>query len=363
MRIMHIFSLFLYFHRIILDILWDSSYNLRIFIHRKAKEGWNLRQREGNGMKHVFIDGSAGTTGLRIAQRLSERQDILLISLPEEKRKETKARREALNDADIAFLCLPDDAAREAVSLVENSRTAIIDTSTAHRTHPDWVYGFPEIGGLREKIASSRRVANPGCHASGFIALIFPLVAEGLLSPDARLSCFSLTGYSGGGKKMIAQYEDENRSELLDAPRQYGLSQAHKHLPEMQKICGLSFAPAFCPVVAPYYAGMEVTVPVFKGDLRGGKAEAEALYAAYYRQGAVRFRQGADESGFLSASALAGRDDMEISVFGSDERMLLIARFDNLGKGASGAAIQNMNLLLGAKETTGLMLGENEPCT
>ncbi len=313
-------------------------------------------------MKHVFIDGSAGTTGLRIAQRLAERKDISLISLPEALRKDPSARKEALNDADIAFLCLPDDAAREAAAMIENSRTAVIDTSTAHRTDPGWVYGFPEIGGLRDRIRSARRIANPGCHASGFIALIAPLTENGILSPDARLSCFSLTGYSGGGKKMIAEYEAEDRSGLLSAPRQYGLSQRHKHLAEMQVFCSLASPPVFCPVVAPYYAGMEVTVPLFADQLRGGRAAAETVYAAYYRDGLVRFRQKADEDGFLSAGALAGRDDMELSVSGCDDRLILTARFDNLGKGASGAAIQNMNLLLGLEEAAGLTTGEVQPC-
>ncbi len=306
-------------------------------------------------MTKVFIDGSAGTTGLRIAERLSERRDISLIRLPEELRKDGSARRDALNSADIAFLCLPDDAARQAAGMIENGHTAVIDTSTAHRTHPDWTYGFPEIGGRRKQIASSKRVANPGCHASGFIALTAPLIEGGLLSPDAVLSCFSLTGYSGGGKKMIAEYEAGGRSALLDAPRQYGLTQSHKHLPEMQAVCALKTAPLFCPIVAPFYAGMEVTVPLAGDMIRGGKAAAEALYRDYYREGLVRFDPDPAEGGFLSAGAYAGRDDMAVSVLGNEERILLTARFDNLGKGASGAAIQNMNLLLGLDEGTGLV--------
>lgn len=305
-------------------------------------------------MKKVFIDGSAGTTGLRIAQRLAERPDIQLIAVPEAYRKDAAARKGAINRADIVFLCLPDGAAREAAAMIENSRTAVIDTSTAHRVQEGWVYGFPEIGGLREQIRGTKRIANPGCHASGFIALTAPLREAGILTAGAKLSCFSLTGYSGGGKKMIEAYENPERSALLDAPRQYGLSQAHKHLPEMQKMCALDSAPVFCPVVAPYYAGMEVTVPLFAEDIKGGKKDIEAVYQDYYRSGLVRFRPNAGEDGFLSAGALAGRDDMEIAVSGNDDRVLLIARFDNLGKGASGAAIQNMNLLLGTEETTGL---------
>ena len=303
-------------------------------------------------MKKVFIDGYAGTTGLKIYERLSSRRDIELLTLTEETRKDLNARRDALNSADIAFLCLPDDAARESVGLVENPDTAIIDTSTAHRVAPEWVYGLPELHGQREKIAASKRIANPGCHATGFIVLVAPLVEAGIIGREAVLSCFSLTGYSGGGKKMIAQYEAEGRDVLLDAPRQYGLSQKHKHLPEMAEVCGLKNAPVFCPVVAPYYAGMEVTVA-----LHGVGVEVlRECYRGYYAQGLVKFTEGDtfSEGGFISAGAFAGRDDLEISVYGNDERVLLVSRFDNLGKGASGAAIQNMNILLGVEETTGL---------
>ncbi len=308
-------------------------------------------------MKTVFIDGSAGTTGLRIYERLAARADLSLIRLPEEKRKDTAARREALNSADIAFLCLPDAAAIEAVSLIENGKTAVIDTSTAHRTNPAWAYGFPELTGRREEIAASRRIANPGCHASGLIALVAPLVERGLLSADARLSAFSLTGYSGGGKKMIADYESAERDPLLGAPRMYGIAQAHKHLPEMQKLCGLAAAPVFCPIVGDFYSGMEVVVPLSAADTRATLAEIAATYEDYYRTSAlVRFVAGGDEGGFLSAAAFSGRDDMQITVCGNDERMTLVARFDNLGKGASGAAIQNMNILLGIGETEGLVI-------
>ena len=306
----------------------------------------------------VFIDGSAGTTGLRIAERLALRADIELLRLPEERRKDAEARRAILNEADIAFLCLPDAAAIEAVSLVENPRTALIDTSTAHRTDPGWVYGFAELPGQREKIRAAKRIANPGCHASGFIALIAPLVQVGLIRPDAILSCFSLTGYSGGGKKMIAEYEAPDRSPLLDAPRQYGLAQAHKHLPEMQALCGLEIAPIFCPIVADFYSGMEVTVPLYAGQLSGSVKDIREVYRGRYAGPLIRFVDAADEGGFHSAAALAGRDDMEISVSGNDERILLTARFDNLGKGASGAAIQNMNIVLGVDETTGLHFGK-----
>ena len=306
-------------------------------------------------MTKVFIDGSAGTTGLRIRERLEGREDLSLITLPEELRKDPAARKDALDTADIAFLCLPDAAAVEAVSLVSSPDTVIIDTSTAHRTSDAWTYGFPELAGQREKIAASKRIANPGCHASGFIALVAPLVSAGLIAPDARLSCFSLTGYSGGGKKMIADYESPDRDPLLDAPRQYGLGQAHKHLPEMAKVCGLENAPVFCPIVAPYYAGMEVTVPLTCVDTSASPEQIREVYRDYYRAGLIALKEQADESGFLSASAYAGRDDMEVAVFGNGDRILLVSRFDNLGKGASGAAIQNMNLVLGLDEGTGLV--------
>ena len=307
-------------------------------------------------MTKIFIDGSAGTTGLRIRERLSERRDVELIALPEEMRKDEHARRDALNRADVAFLCLPDAAAEEAVAMIENDHTAVIDTSTAHRTAPGWVYGFPEVGDLRKKIRSSKRIANPGCHASGFIALVAPLVRAGLLDAGAQLTCFSLTGYSGGGKKMIAEYEDSDRNPLLDAPRQYGLSQRHKHLPEMAAISGLNAPPCFCPIVADFYSGMEVTVPLFASQLRGSVQQIQEIYREAYAGPVVRFAEAPDEGGFLSAAALSGSDGMEISVSGNDARILLTARYDNLGKGASGAAIQNLNLLLGADETEGLAL-------
>lgn len=308
-------------------------------------------------MTNVFIDGSAGTAGLRIYDRLSKRPDIQLITLPDALRKDPLARKDAINSADVAFLCLPDAASVEAVSLVESDHVAIIDTSTAHRTAPGWAYGFPELAGRREQIAASRRVANPGCHASGFIVLVEPLVRAGLLPPETALTCFSLTGYSGGGKKMIAEYEDTQRSALLDSPRQYGLTQQHKHLKEMTKITGLETVPVFCPVVSDYYSGMAVTVPVFAKDLRGTADDVRTVYRECYRSRIVHYAPDAGESGFFSANTLSGRDDMEVAVAGNDERILLISRFDNLGKGASGAAIQNLNILLGLDETTGLDLG------
>jgi N-acetyl-gamma-glutamyl-phosphate reductase len=230
--------------------------------------------------------------------------------------------------------------------------TAVIDTSTAHRTEPGWDYGFPELHGLREKIAVSRRIGNPGCHASGFISLVEPLVHEGLVSPDTALTCFSVTGYSGGGKSMIADYEAEGRDAALDSPRQYALGQSHKHLKEMVKISGLTTAPFFCPIVADYYSGMAVTVPLFRKDLKGSVEDVKQLYRACYHSAIVHYEEYSE--GMIAGNALSGRDDMAITVAGNDERILLISTFDNLGKGASGAAIQNMNILLGLDETTGL---------
>lgn len=306
-------------------------------------------------MTNVFIDGSAGTTGLRIYDRLVSRNDISLITLPENLRKDDKARSDAINSADVVFLCLPDDAARQAVSFVKNDNTAIIDTSTAHRVNNDWVYGFAELTGKRNEIINSKRIANPGCHASGFIALVKPLVETKVIDVNTALTCFSITGYSGGGKKMIAEYESDELSPLLKAPRQYALAQQHKHLKEMQAISGIAVSPAFCPLVSNFYSGMEVTVTLFKNDIKATAENIKSIYKNYYTDKLVHFDDNCDESGFLSAAAMSGRDDMQISLFGNDERIILTARYDNLGKGASGAAIQNMNILIGAEETTGLV--------
>lgn len=308
-------------------------------------------------MKKVFIDGSAGTTGLRISERLENRKDIKLIKLTEENRKDIHARKEAINKADIAFLCLPDAAAIEAVSLIDNPNTAVLDTSTAHRTNDDWAYGFPELSNSHyEKVKNSKRIAVPGCHASGFISLIYPLVEKGVLKTDAMLSCVSLTGYSGGGKKMIAQYEDSEKDCLLDAPRQYGLTQNHKHLPEMIKITGIKNAPAFMPIVGDFYSGMEVTVPIFSQMLKAGTTieTIKGIYRKKYNGPLVNFKESFDEDGFVSANGQEGKDSMEISVVGNEDRILLISRYDNLGKGASGAAVECMNILLGCDITTGL---------
>lgn len=309
-------------------------------------------------MKKVFIDGSAGTTGLRIRERLALRQDLTIITIPEEERKSAEARARAINSADIVFLCLPDDAAREAVAMCQNPDTVILDTSTAHRTDERFAYGFPELSAEhKKKIERSKRIAVPGCHASGFIALIYPLVVRGILSPDAALTCFSLTGYSGGGKKMIAEYESDRPDELYSAPRQYALSQSHKHLPEMCAVTGITTPPVFCPIVGDFYSGMEVTVPLHSGTLKGGVDAVRKAYAeAYGDGGIVRYDNDASEGGFLSAVALGGRDDMQITVHGNEERVILTARYDNLGKGASGAAVECMNLVLGADPDTGLVV-------
>lgn len=310
-------------------------------------------------MKKIFIDGSAGTTGLRIAERLENRKDIEIIRLSEENRKDSKARKEAINKADIAFLCLPDAAATQAVSLIENDNTVVIDTSTAHRVNPDWAYGFPELsGGFEEKIKSSKRIANPGCHASGFIALIYPLIEKGIIDKDILLSCFSLTGYSGGGKKMIAEYEALEKDWLLEGPRQYGLTQTHKHLPEIKAITGIENAPAFIPVVGDFYSGMEVTIPLFKSQLNSGFSveDIKKTYTEKYKGPIVKYLEDFSENGFVSANKLEMKDSMEISVSGNDDRILLIARYDNLGKGASGAAVECMNIVLGVDKTKGLEL-------
>lgn len=309
-------------------------------------------------MKSVFVDGAAGTTGLKILDRLSCREDIKVITLEEKYRKDISARKNMLNSCDVAFLCLPDAAAQDAVSLIENNETIVIDTSTAHRTAPGWVYGFPELKGQRDLIKNSKRIANPGCHASGVIALIKPLIDSNVLKDDTKITSFSLTGYSGGGKKMIADYENPDNVGKLAAPRMYGLSQNHKHLPEIQKICGLKREPVFCPIVSSYYSGMQTAVPLFADDVTVGIDGIKEIYSEYYNSGAVKFADGDSDNGFLSSGGFAGFDDMQITVLGNSERFTLVSRFDNLGKGASGAAIQNMNICLGIKEDSGLRISE-----
>lgn len=304
-------------------------------------------------MKKIFIDGKAGTTGLRIEERLSQRDDIEIVTLPDELRKDPVAKKKVLNEVDVAFLCLPDQAAIESVSMIENPNVVVIDTSTAHRTNSDWAYGFAELGcEYEEKIKNSKRIAVPGCHASGFIALVYPLIKNGIIACDTPLTCHSITGFSGGGKKMIEEYNDENRSTLLDAPRQYALAQSHKHIPEMCKITGLTKTPIFCPIVSGFYSGMEVTVPLFKDQLlKGDIAQIKEIYKRTYNTSLVYFADQNEENGFLSANLMHGKDSMQIEVFGNEDRILLVARYDNLGKGASGAAVECLNIVLGQEKT------------
>jgi N-acetyl-gamma-glutamyl-phosphate reductase len=309
-------------------------------------------------MTNVFIDGSAGTTGLRIHDRLKKRKDVKLISIEYEKRHDIALRRQAINEADIAFLCLPDEASIESVSLIDKqSSVVVIDTSTAHRVSPNWVYGFPELAGEKDSIRAAKRIANPGCHASGFIVLVQPLVKAKIISSTSLLTCYSLTGYSGGGKKMIGEYESANRKKDLDSPRIYGLNQNHKHLNEMKIISGLIHEPVFCPIVADYYSGMTTVVSLFKEELNGTLEQIKNVYKETYPGPVVHFEENDDEDGLISSGKYAGRDDMEIMAYGNSERITLISRFDNLGKGASGSAIQNMNIVMGIDETTGLNLG------
>ncbi|MGI6028780.1 MAG: N-acetyl-gamma-glutamyl-phosphate reductase [Candidatus Heteroscillospira sp.] len=308
----------------------------------------------------IFIDGKEGTTGLRIYDRIGRRDDLELILLPEETRKNPDARRKAINESDITFLCLPDAASREAVAMIENPNVKIIDTSTAHRVSPGWVYGFPELN--REQaaaIAASHRVANPGCYATGFISLVRPLVDCGFLSADSHVTAHALSGYSGAGKKTIAVYESDDKPEEFNSPRLYALGLAHKHLPEMKAMTGLERTPIFTPIICDYYCGMTVTVPLFADQLRGGSVKAlrDAYSDFYAGQRFIRVTgENEPESGFLGSNNMAGRDSLEIFVSGNGEQILCTARFDNLGKGASGAAIECMNIMLGQDPAMGLDL-------
>lgn len=310
-------------------------------------------------MYKVFIDGREGTTGLRIIDRLKGRQDIELMLILEELRKDSAERKKYLNACDVVFLCLPDSAAREAVAMIENENVRVIDTSTAHRINPDWVYGFPELKKeFAEKLPTAKRVAVPGCHASGFNAIVSPLVEAGIISSDALVTCFSLTGYSGGGKKMIAEYENEKLNEMNSA-RVYALTQAHKHLPEMAAISGLKNLPIFSPIVDDYYSGMLVTVPFFGSQVKGGIDAVKQTYIKKY-QGKIFVDisdiNAENQGAMLGSNNLSGKDNMQIFVCGNNERFTVSARFDNLGKGASGAAVQCMNIMLGFNETEGLDL-------
>lgn len=306
----------------------------------------------------IYIDGQEGTTGLQIQDRLARRTDIDLLRIDPAKRKDPDERKKLLNAADLAFLCLPDAAAVEAVSLIDNGRTKVIDASTAHRTAPGWTYGLPELHGQREKIQSARLVANPGCYATGFISLVRPLTEAGLLYGDASLVCHALSGYTGAGKKAIVQYEAPDRAPELDSPRHYALTLTHKHLPEMTALCGLTRPPIFAPIICDYPQGMVVSVPLSLDQLAGKQTveSLTALYADYYADSQVICPCPAPADGFLGANNLAGKDTLQIFVQGNEEQVILCSRLDNLGKGASGAAVQNMNLLLGFPETEGLSL-------
>lgn len=302
----------------------------------------------------IYIDGKEGTTGLQIYDRLSVRSDIELLLIDEEKRKDPAERAKLINAADLVFLCLPDAAAREAVAMVKNDHTRIIDASTAHRTNPDWDYGFAELSEThRANIVTSKRVANPGCHASGFISSVYPLVKAGVLPADFPLTAYSLTGYSGGGKKLIAEYEDPDRDPRHDSHRIYATGLTHKHLPEMQAVCGLTQPPVFSPILGDFYKGMATTILLPGYD---AIHVHETLVKHYEGQQLVTVAPlGGDES-VIYADTFAGRDSLRLLVCGHEEQTMVTALFDNLGKGASGAAVQNMNLMLGFEETTGLTL-------
>lgn len=309
----------------------------------------------------IFIDGSEGTTGLRIHERFAGRDDIELLTISKELRKEKEERARLINQSDITFLCLPDDAAKESVSLIENDKVRVIDTSTAHRTCEGWAYGFPELSEVhRKQIREGERVAVPGCHATGFISLVYPLVSSGMLSRDYPVSAFSLTGYSGGGKKMIAEYESSGRLPELDSPREYALSQKHKHLKEMKAVTGLNREPLFSPIVADYYSGMIVTLPLYNDYLKGSPSpERLCRFFEEYYEGEPFIKVmpfGGEGKGMMAGNACAGWDGLRIFVTGNEERVTLHAQFDNLGKGASGAAIQCLNLMLGCEESRGLSL-------
>ena len=308
-------------------------------------------------MYKVYIDGQVGTTGLQLRQKLQNHKEVEILLISEELRKDENERKRLMNEADVVFLCLPDDAAKEAVKLVENPNTCVIDASTAHRVNPDWTYGFPELSAAhRKKITNSKRIANPGCHATGFIAAVYPLVEMGIIGTDYPLTAHSLTGYSGGGKAMIADYDAEDRPVAFDSPRQYGLSQQHKHLPEMQHVTGIDNPPVFCPIVADYYSGMATCIPLISSLFKKKvtKDELFAMLKDYYKD-AKLISVDEEPTNFLASNPLSDTNELKLYLQGNDERMTLISVFDNLGKGASGAAVQNMNIVLGLDETTGLI--------
>ncbi len=313
-------------------------------------------------MYKIFIDGKEGTTGLKIYERFANRRDIEILLIDDEKRKDPEERAKMINASDFTFLCLPDAASIEAVKLCTNPKTRILDASTAHRTNPEWAYGFPELSAEhRAKIARSSRVAVPGCYASGFASIVYPLVKNGIITPDYPIVCHAVSGYSGAGKKAIAQYEAPDRNSELKSPRLYALTQEHKHLPEMQQISGLAYKPVFNPYVCDYFQGMTVTVSLFT-RLMNKKLTGKELTEVYKEQyNSSRFVKCAEFMGegtltenFIPANTLAGTNNMQIFVCGNEERLVITSRFDNLGKGASGAAVQCMNIMMGIDEGTGL---------
>lgn len=313
-------------------------------------------------MKKIFIDGKDGTTGLKIYKRFENRDDIELMLIDPEKRKDAKERARLINESDITFLCLPDVASVEAVSLVENDRVKIIDTSTAHRTLDGWAYGFPELSSEhRRRIEESNRIAVPGCYASGFNSIVYPLVKSGFISPVYDIICYALSGYTGAGKKGIAQYEDKDRDKELDSPRLYALTQEHKHLKEMKTVSGLSKAPIFSPIICDYPQGMVVSVPLYTDRMTKKYKPADIceMFKEHYNSSdIVKVRDLGYTTGMIGTNSFADRDDMEIEINGNDDRILITSRFDNLGKGASGAAIQCLNIAMGIDEKTGLNIGD-----
>lgn len=311
----------------------------------------------------IYIDGQEGTTGLKILERFEGRNDIELLRISEDKRKDSQERARLINMSDYTFLCLPDDAAREAVSFADNDHVRIIDASTAHRTNPDWAYGFPELSPEhREKIAKSYRVAVPGCYASGFASIVYPLVNHGIISDDFPVFAYATSGYSGAGKKAIAVYEGEDKPFEYGSPRQYALSQQHKHLPEMQAVSGLKYKPMFNPIICDYFSGMVVSVPIQTRLLGNGVTakQVQEMYAEHYKDAKLvevmpLMSEDEQKSFFLASNTLSGQNKIQIFVFGNDEQMLLCSRLDNLGKGASGAAVQCLNIMMGIDETVGLV--------
>lgn len=310
-------------------------------------------------MTKIYIDGQEGTTGLKILERFKDRNDIELLRIDEDKRKDNDERKRMINSSDFTFLCLPDTAAREAVAMADDN-VRIIDASTAHRTNPDWAYGFPELGkDFREKIMKSNRVAVPGCYASGFASMVYPLVKLGIMPVDYPVSAHAVSGYSGAGKKAIAVYESSDRPTDFDSPRQYALTQQHKHLPEMQKICGLEYAPSFNPLICDYFSGMVVSLPLHTRLLtkKYGAEDIRKALSEYYADSffVKVMPEGEPEDGFIGANNLSGTNYMEIFVNGSEDRLIICSRLDNLGKGASGAAVQCLNIMMGIDEKTGLL--------